>query len=59
MCIRDSLNQDPYGDAWVCKIHPTNLTEEMNNLLNATNYVQLIKNKYEMHKKREAQQRAD
>ena len=53
------LNQDPYGAAWVCKIHPTNLTEEMNNLLNATNYVQLIKNKYEMHKKREAQQRAD
>ncbi|MHA1358779.1 MAG: glycine cleavage system protein GcvH [Candidatus Helarchaeota archaeon] len=52
------LNQDPYGAAWVCKIHPTNLTEEMNDLLNAATYVQLIKNKYEAHKQREAQQHA-
>ncbi|MHA1251141.1 MAG: glycine cleavage system protein GcvH [Candidatus Helarchaeota archaeon] len=53
------LNQDPYGDAWICKIHPTNPTEEMNDLLNAETYVQLIKNKYEEYKRRLDQQRAD
>jgi len=31
----EKINEDPYGDAWICKIRPSNLDAEMSDLMSA------------------------
>jgi glycine cleavage system H protein len=31
----EKMNEDPYGEAWICKIRPSNLDAEMANLMDA------------------------
>jgi glycine cleavage system H protein len=37
------INESPYEKGWICKINPTNLQEELKNLLTGDNLKQFIK----------------
>ncbi|HIE24325.1 MAG TPA: glycine cleavage system protein GcvH [Candidatus Korarchaeota archaeon] len=37
------LNEDPYGQGWIAKIKPSNLEEELKNLMNKDQYIEFIK----------------
>ncbi len=37
----DQLNSDPYGDAWLVKVSPSNLAE-MDDLMDAASYTKLV-----------------
>jgi glycine cleavage system H protein len=39
----EKMNENPYGDAWICKIRPSNLAEEIGNLMTPDeNYAKFI-----------------
>jgi len=37
------LNEDPYGEGWIAKIRPSNLEEELKNLMNKDQYIEFIR----------------
>ncbi len=37
------VNQDPYGEGWICVIRPSNLEEEKGKLLTPQQYAELLK----------------
>ncbi|RLG48350.1 MAG: glycine cleavage system protein GcvH [Thermoproteota archaeon] len=37
------LNEDPYGEGWKAKIRPSNLEEELKNLMNKDQYIEFIR----------------
>ncbi|MEM3606344.1 MAG: glycine cleavage system protein GcvH, partial [Candidatus Bathyarchaeia archaeon] len=37
------LNESPYGDGWVALIKPSNLQEELKNLMDAKSYAEFLK----------------
>jgi glycine cleavage system H protein len=37
------INNDPYGDGWIAKIEPSNLDNDLSNLMDATAYKELLK----------------
>jgi len=37
------LNQDPYGEGWIAKVRPSNLKEELENLMNKDQYIEFIR----------------
>ncbi len=37
------LNEDPYGEGWIAKIKPSNLEEELKNLMNKEQYIEFIR----------------
>lgn len=40
----EKVNEDPYGDAWICKIKPSNLDGDMGQLMNADDtFLQFLK----------------
>ncbi|KYK35075.1 MAG: glycine cleavage system protein GcvH [Theionarchaea archaeon] len=45
------INQDPYGEGWIVKIKPSNLEEELKNLLHEKKEVEeWMKKEIELHK---------
>jgi glycine cleavage system H protein len=46
------INESPYEKGWICKISPSNLQEELENLLKGENLVDFIKAEIERVKKR-------
>jgi len=46
------INESPYEKGWICKISPSNLQEELKNLLKGENLVDFIKAEIERVKKR-------
>ena len=45
------INESPYEKGWICKIAPSNLQEELKNLLNGTSLVEFIKSEINRVKK--------
>jgi len=39
----DLVNRDPYGDGWIVVMKPTNLEEDLKNLLDAKSYLEYVK----------------
>ncbi len=37
------LNEDPYGKGWIAKIRPSNLEEDLKNLMNREQYIGFIR----------------
>ncbi len=37
------LNEDPYGEGWIAKIKPSNLDEDLKNLMSKDQYIEFIK----------------
>ncbi len=37
------INENPYGKGWICKINPTNLQEELKNLIQGDSLKEFIK----------------
>jgi glycine cleavage system H protein len=37
------INNDPYGEGWIAKIEPSNLDNDLSNLMDATAYKELLK----------------
>ena len=43
------INQDPYGEGWIALIKPTNLEEELKELMKAEDYLEYLKKEIEEH----------
>lgn len=43
----ETINQDPYGEGWVCEIEPSNWENEINNLMDADAYFAHMKHQAE------------
>lgn len=41
------INSDPYGDGWICILSPSNLDEELDNLMDAEEYEDYVKSEME------------
>jgi glycine cleavage system H protein len=39
----EMINNDPFGDGWIAKIEPSNLDEDLSNLMDAAAYTELLK----------------
>lgn len=40
------VNQDPYGEGWICQLQPTDAVAEITNLLDAQTYIQQIESEH-------------
>ena len=47
------INESPYEKGWICKIAPSNLQEELKNLLNGNSLVEFVKSEINRVKKME------
>ncbi len=45
------INESPYEKGWICKINPSNLQEELKNLLKGESLVDFIKSEIDRVKK--------
>ena len=45
------INESPYEKGWICKINPSNLQEELKNLLKGENLVEFMKSEIDRVKK--------
>jgi len=41
------INEDPYGEGWIALLKPTNLKDEIKDLLTAKDYAELVKKELE------------
>ena len=51
----DIVNRSPYEQGWLLQIEPTNLSEDLERLLNAESYVEHVKRQIEEERKRRAE----
>ncbi|MCS7385680.1 MAG: glycine cleavage system protein GcvH [Candidatus Methanomethylicota archaeon] len=43
------INQDPYGEGWIAVLKPSNLEEELKDLMKADEYAEYLKKEVEEH----------